>query len=215
MDPKILWKLSYGVYAICTMDNGRPVGCIANSAMQITAEPASIAVSMNCDNFTHDCILKTGRFALCVLPESCPSSIIGTLGFSSSREVDKFAELAYEMVDGLPVLKNTCGYLICELKEQMNAGTHTVFLGQVANAALQSEAEPMTYAYYHSVIKGKSPKNAPTYRGETQEEQKQAAPRYRCSICGYIYDGEIPFEQLPGDFVCPICKAPKSMFTLV
>ncbi len=214
MDPKILWKLSYGVYAVCSLDGSRPVGCIANSAMQITAEPASIAVSINRENYTHDCIIKTGRFTLCVLPESCPPAVIGKLGFASSRDTDKFEELSYELADGLPVLKETCGYLICEVEQQMGAGTHTVFLGQVVGGALQSDAEPMTYAYYHTVIKGKAPKNAPTYRKE-DPPKPAAGPRYRCSVCGYIYDGEIPFEQLPDDFVCPICKVPKSRFVLI
>lgn len=212
MDQKILWKLSYGVYAVCTLDGNRPVGCIANSAMQVTAEPASIALSLNHDNYTYECVKKTGRFSLCVLPESCSALTIGKLGFFSSRDTDKFDGLDYEFADGLPVLKDSCGYIILEVEQELNAGTHSVLLAKVADCAVQSEASPMTYAYYHNVIKGKSPKNAPTYRGE---EKAQPAAQYRCSICGYLYDGQTPFEQLSEDYVCPICKAPKKMFVPV
>lgn len=213
MDPRILWKLSYGVYAVCGQKGGKNFGCIANSAMQVTAEPASIAVSINHDNFTHDCLAETGRFALCVLSESCPPLAIGKLGFYSGRDADKFSALEYETVDGLPVLKNTCGYLICQVRETLDAGTHTIFLADVVDGALQSDAPPMTYAYYHNVIKGKSPKNAPTYRGPEQakpREEKKSS--YQCSVCGYVYEGETAFEQLPEDYICPICKVPKSKF---
>jgi len=112
MDPRILWKLSYGVYAVCGQKDGVNFGCIANSAMQVTAEPASIAVSINHDNFTHGCLTATGRFALCILPESYPPLAIGKLGFYSGRDTDKFAGLEYETSDGLPILKGACGYLI-------------------------------------------------------------------------------------------------------
>lgn len=209
MDQKILWKLSYGVYAVCTLDDSRPVGCIANSAMQVTAEPASIALSLNHDNHTYACIKKTGRLSLCVLPKSCPPLTIGKLGFFSSRDTDKFDALPYELIDGLPVLKGTCGYIILEVQQELNAGTHSILLAKVVDCAMQSEEEPMTYAYYHNVVKGKSPKNAPTYRGE---EGKTKPTQYRCSVCGYIYDGETPFEQLPEDYFCPICKASKEKF---
>lgn len=179
MDPRILWKLSYGVYAVCGQKDGVNFGCIANSAMQVTAEPASIAVSINHDNFTHGCLAATGRFALCILPESYPPLAIGKLGFYSGRDTDKFAGLEYETSDGLPILKGACGYLICQVRQTLNAGTHTIFLAEVVDGALQSDAPPMTYAYYHDVIKGKSPKNAPTYRG-----QEQKSPRKRRAATG-------------------------------
>ncbi len=212
MDPRILWKLSYGVYAVCGQKDGVNFGCIANSAMQVTAEPASIAVSINHDNFTHGCLTATGRFALCILPESYPPLAIGKLGFYSGRDTDKFAGLEYETADGLPVLKGACGYLICQVRQTLDAGTHTIFLAEVVDGALQSDAPPMTYAYYHDVIKGKSPKNAPTYRGQEQKKPQEKKGGYRCSVCGYVYESETAFENLPEGYVCPICKVPKSRF---
>jgi rubredoxin len=89
----------------------------------------------------------------------------------------------------------------------METSTHTVFLGKVIDADVLKQEDAMTYAYYHKVVKGKSPKNAPTYIEETKAEGK-----WVCSICGYEYNGEVPFEELPEDFVCPLCKQPKSRF---
>ena len=131
MQKNAFHTLSYGVYAVTAMDGERPVGCIANSAMQITSQPPTLAISINQQNYTHDIIQKTGKLAVCVLPEQTDLSVIGTFGFQSSREVEKFAEIAYDQKDGLPVLKQCCAWFTLEVVQQMNAGTHTVFLAKV------------------------------------------------------------------------------------
>lgn len=166
MNMNVLRNLTYGVYAVTTMDGTRPTGCIANSAMQITATPATLAVSINHDNFTNECIKKTKEFALSICSEKTEPLVIGTLGYRSGRDNDKFENLAYEMVDGLPVLKDACGYIVCKVKDTFETETHTIFLGEIVNGDLLKNEEPMTYAYYHRVIKGSSPKNAPTYLPE-------------------------------------------------
>ena len=163
MQKNAFHTLSYGVYAVTTMDGERPVGCIANSAMQITSQPPTLAISINQQNYTHDIIQKTGKLAVCVLPEQTDLSVIGTFGFQSSREVEKFAEIAYDQKDGLPVLKQCCAWFTLEVLQQMNAGTHTVFLAKVLDCDCTTAQQPMTYAYYHNVLKMKSPKAAPTY----------------------------------------------------
>jgi flavin reductase (DIM6/NTAB) family NADH-FMN oxidoreductase RutF len=163
MQKNAFHTLSYGVYAVTTMDGERPVGCIANSAMQITSQPPTLAISINQQNYTHDIIQKTGKLAVCVLPEQTDLSVIGTFGFQSSREVEKFAEIAYDQKDGLPVLKQCCAWFTLEVVQQMNAGTHTVFLAKVLDCDCTTAQQPMTYAYYHNVLKMKSPKAAPTY----------------------------------------------------
>ena len=208
MDLNARRNLSYGLYVVSSMDGGRPVGCIANSAMQIMAEPASIAVSLNHDNFTTKCVEKTGKFAISVLSEQAAPSLIAKFGFRSSKNTDKFQEVPYEKYDGMPVLKECCTYVNCQVTDKMETETHTVFLGSVIDTQFLKEGTPMTYAYYHNVVKGKSPKTAPTYIPPS-EKTKGA---YICTVCGYIYDGEVPFENLPEDYVCPICLKPKSAF---
>lgn len=213
MNSNAFRKLSYGVYVISTWDNGRATGCTANSAMQITSDPATIAVSINHNNYTNKCINDLGRFAVSVLSEKSDPAIIGTFGFQSGETVNKFDSVEYELKGYLPVIKDACAYMVCEVIDKMETETHTVFLGRVVDADVMSEDEAMTYAYYHEVVKGKSPKNAPTYipEEENTQESKQEE-KYVCGVCGYVYDGEIPFEELGEDYKCPICGQPKSVF---
>lgn len=221
MNIKTFWNLSYGIYVISAWDEGRPTGCIANCAMQITAEPATIAVSINHDNFTNSCIADTKRFAISILGESTEPSVIGTFGFRSGKDINKFEKVPFEICDDMPVLSRSCGYLTCTVINVMETDTHTVFLGKVDDADILFEDKPMTYEYYYKVIKGRSAKNAPTYIAPEKKEAKlaEAVPTetkptetYKCSVCGYVYDGKIPFTELPDNYVCPVCGQPKSVF---
>lgn len=203
MNTNTFRNMSYGVYVVTSMDSGRPVGCIANSIMQITSAPATVAVSINHENYTNGCIAKTGFFAFSILSEVSAPDIIGTFGFKSSRDTDKFTNISYDMKQGLPIINGSCGYVLCRVINTMETSTHTVFLGEVVDADVLDTTSPaMTYAYYHNVIKGKSPKNAPTYLQEKEPEPpKKRLGRWECQVCGYIYEG----ESLPRDFKCPVC----------
>lgn len=211
-------SLSYGVYIVSTLDGTRPTGCVANSAMQITSEPATIAVSINHDNYTNACIEKTGKFALSILSEESNPGLIGTFGFQSGKDVNKFEGVDAIEAEGLSVIADACGYVVCKVIDKMETATHTVFLGEVIAADVLKEEEAMTYAYYHKVVKGKSPKNAPTYiadEPEVAKEEPKKEGKWVCSVCGYEYAGMISFEEVPEEFVCPLCKQPKSKFVYV
>lgn len=211
MNKNTFRNLSYGVYIISTLDGERPTGCVANSAMQITSSPASIAVSINHDNYTNACIEKTGKFAISILSEQSAPDLIGRFGFQSGKDVDKFDGVKALQKEDLSIVADACGYIVCRVINKMETATHTVFLGEVVDADLLKQEETMTYAYYHKVVKGKSPKNAPTYIPEEKEEKVDNS-KWVCGICGYVYDGDVPFEELPEDYKCPICKQPKSVF---
>ena len=204
-------NMSYGVYIVSTLDGDRPTGCVANSAMQITSEPATIAVSINHDNYTNACIEKTGKFAVSILTEQSDPGLIGTFGFQSGKDVNKFDGVEAVVKEGLSVVTDACSYLVCKVIDKMETATHTVFLGEVIAADVLKDEEAMTYAYYHKVVKGKSPKNAPTYIAE-EEVTVQKEEKWVCGICGYEYRGELPFDEVPEEFVCPVCKQPKSVF---
>jgi len=165
MNKAAFYDLSYGVYVLTTYDEvqNRPTGCVANSAMQVTSDPATIAVSVNHDNYTNECIMRHKRFAISILSETIDPKVIGAFGFRSGRDNDKFAAVAHTEVDGVAVLEDACSFIVCELIDTMETSTHTVFLGKVVEADTLSGGVPMTYAYYHKVVKGKAPKNAPTY----------------------------------------------------
>ena len=199
MNKDVFRNISYGVYIITAMDGERPTGCTANSIMQVTSEPATMAVSINHENYTNGCIKKFGKFAFSIMAEDSDAKLIGNFGFRSGKDTNKFQEADYKMAEGVPVIKNTCGYVVCKVIDQMETSTHTIFLGEVIAAErFETKAQAMTYAYYHQVIKGKSPKNAPTYLPENQTEKKV---EHVCDVCGYVYQG----DPLPVDFICPVC----------
>ncbi len=203
MNNKALFDLSYGVYIVTAHDSGRDVGCVANSAMQVTSSPTTVAVSVNHANLTNSAIKSSGKFALSILPETAEPSLIGTFGFKSSRDTDKFASLPTVEKDGMRIIPSAKSYLTCRVVDTMETSTHTVFLGEITDADVLSDGDVMTYSYYHKVIKGKAPKNAPTYIEEVKEE-----PKWKCSICGYVSD----LKTLPDDFTCPVCGVPKDLF---
>ncbi len=163
MDMTALFNLSYGVYAVTTWAKGNPTGCIANSAMQITSKPATVAVSINHDNYTNECIKDTGVFALNVLSENVDPLVIGTFGFRNGKDYNKFEGIEPIVKGYLPVLPQAMSYVTCKVINTMETDTHTVFLGEVTDAGNLKKETPMTYKYYHEVVKGTSPKNAPTY----------------------------------------------------
>lgn len=205
---KILRKLSYGVYAILAMDGQRPTGCIVNTVFQISSQPALIAISMNKDNYTYDVIKRTGRFSVSILSEGTRREVITELGFRSGRDTDKLTNLDYGMLDELPVLREECsGVFTCDVRSMTDAGTHFVILAELKEEEKGTEIAPMTYRYYHEVIKGGAPKNAPTY---VPEEKTVSGERYVCGICGYVYEGDINKEA--DDFRCPICGVKKELF---
>ena len=166
MNKSALYNLSYCVYVVTTWNDGKPTGCTANSAMQITSSPATVAVSINHDNFTNECIRNSGVFAINILGEHCDPMVIGNFGFKSGRDSNKFADYAPAIKNFMPIVPKASGYITCKVIDKMETSTHTVFLGEVTDADILNDDVPMTYAYYHNVIKGKAPKNAPTYQGE-------------------------------------------------
>ncbi len=208
MDIKALWNLTYGVYVISTIDldnGGRATGCIANSAMQVTYD--TVAVSINHENYTNQCIKKSKKFAISILGQNADDNIIPVFGFQSGREVDKFRGIETKNINGLSVIADSTGYIICDVDDILETETHTVFLGKINDCGRLKDEPVMTYEYYHRVKKGKSPKTAPTYIEETPEHTELA---YKCTVCGYVYKGDLTKE--PDDYLCPICKQPKSVF---
>ena len=202
MDKNVLKNLSYGMYLISAKDDNN-VGCIANTVFQITSSPITVAVSLNHNNYTNQIIKKTKKFNISILGENTPSEVIGTFGYKTSKEVDKFANFDYETINDIPYLKDNCGVMVCEVINEMETETHTIFLANVTNLFNYKNEEVMTYKYYHEVLKGKSPKNAPTF---IKEEEKINV--WKCSVCGY----EVEKDTLEEDYICPICGEKVSAF---
>jgi len=223
MNAKILRKIGYGLYVICSKKDGKYNGQIANAVFQVTSDPAQIAVAINKQNLTHEFIKESGAFTVSILSKETPMGLIGIFGFRSGKDLDKLKDVKYKTgVTGVPIITNAVGYLEVEVSDNLDVGTHTLFVGKVVGAEILDEGlEPMTYAYYHEVKRGRSPKTAPTYVEDKKEEVKMK--KYICTICGYVYDPEAgdpdsgvepgtAFKDLPGDWVCPVCGAGKDLF---
>jgi flavin reductase (DIM6/NTAB) family NADH-FMN oxidoreductase RutF len=167
IDFSALFSLSYGLYVLSAKGaDGKFYGCIANSAVQISAEPPSMAVSTNVGNLTTKAIVESGRFAISVLTQDADMPLIGRFGFRSSADFDKFEGVRLILTEsGLPILgEKTCAYMECAVTGVHNAHTHKVIFGDLVEAKkLDSSAPPLTYGYYHTVIKGKTPKAAVSY----------------------------------------------------
>jgi flavin reductase (DIM6/NTAB) family NADH-FMN oxidoreductase RutF/rubredoxin len=232
MNKSTLYKISYGLYVVSSVKDGKYNGQIANTVFQITSEPTTIAVSINKQNLTHEYIEASRIFAASILSTEASMQFIGHFGFRSGRDIDKFDSISFKVgSNGCPVvLDYALGYIEADVVEALDVGTHTIFVGRVADAEIvDSESEPMTYAYYQQARKGKAPKTAPTYIAEenpiVEETRKEAGnmDKYECTLCGWVYDPEqgdpdsgidpgIPFENLPDDWVCPVCGAGKDQF---
>ncbi len=213
MDLSVLNNLSYGMYIITTKRENKKVGCFINTAMQITSKNPMIAISLNKENYTNEILKETRKCAISVLGENASQELISKFGYFSSREVNKFEDINYQNIEELPVvLEDTCSYIIGEVIRVIDVETHDIFLIRVQQTAKVLEEPPMTYRYYHEILKGKAPKKAPTYQ---EEKVDRKANRYQCSVCGYIYDDskeEINFEDLPDDWTCPMCGVGKDKF---
>ncbi|RZN68664.1 MAG: High molecular weight rubredoxin [Candidatus Methanolliviera hydrocarbonicum] len=228
MDSKAFHKISYGLYLVCSKKGDKFNGQIANTVIQVTSDPPKIAVAINKENLTNEFIRESKVLTVSILSKEAPMKFIGHFGFKSGRELDKFEGMHYKVgVTGAPIIiENSIAYLEAKVVGSLDVGTHTVFIGEVVGAEVIDEyEEPMTYAYYHEVKRGKSPKNAPTYIKEEKEEKKEVLKmaKYRCSVCGYVYNPEkgdpdsgidpgTPFEEIPDDWVCPVCGAGKDQF---
>ncbi len=213
MDKNIFKKFSYGLYIVSTKDNDTLSGCVVNTAVQITSQNPLIAVSVNKENYTNEIIKKSKKLAINVLSKNVNKEIINKFGFYSSKEVSKFDNIEYEIINNVPVIKEgSCGYLIGDVVDIVDCESHDIFLVRVSASQVLRDDEALTYKYYQENMKGRSPSKAPTY---VEEVENTSSSKYRCLICGHIYDDakeDVPFASLPDDWVCPVCGVGKDKF---
>ena len=195
LDPTALFNLSYGLYVLTAREDGRDCGCIVNTVTQLTENPNRIAVTINKQNYSHHVIKQTGVMNVCCLDTSAPFSVFQTFGFQSGRDVDKFAGRTDPTSEnGLRYIGGPANALISGKVEQaIDCGTHMLYIALVTEARKLSDAPSMTYAYYFANVKPKP-----------QPKPAEDKPRrgFVCRICGYFYEG----DELPPDFICPLCK---------
>lgn len=211
MKSNALYDITYGLYVVGCYSGSIPAGCVINTCFQVTSEEPKLAICLNKKNHTLECIKNNPRFCVSIISEDTDPFVISSFGFRSSRDSDKYVDFGYDDLDGTPAVKgNFCGRMILTAIDFIDCGTHVIVVGKL-ETSYAGEGTPMTYAYYHSVIKGSAPKNAPTYRAEPESGQmtQKKIRRFKCDICGYVIESE---SDLPSDFVCPVCGFDRSHF---
>ena len=202
MDNKAMYKLSYGLFVLTAKVGDKENGCITNTAVQVASEPNTISFAVNKANYTHDMVMETKRANISVISEAADFELFKHFGFQSGRDVDKFADFrdCKYAENGIPyITKGTNAYFSIDVKQTVDLGSHTLFIGEPTAMEVLADTASATYAYYQSDIKPKPEKVGETKTGQTI---------WRCRICGYEYVG----EEMPDDFLCPLCNHPKADF---
>lgn len=200
-----LFNIQYGLFVITTCDGGRDNGCISNTVEQVTAQPNRVSLSLSKENLTTELVQRSGRFTVSILSEAADFDLFKHFGFQSGRTVDKFADFTdcRRVSNGtLAITRGTNTYLSVDVEQTVDLGTHILFIGLITEMETLSDVPSATYNYYQEHIKPKPQPVGQTAEGKTV---------WRCVICGYEYEG----EELPADFICPLCKHPASDFEKV
>ena len=193
---KITRKISQGMYVLTTTGGG----CVVDAVSQVSGgDSPLIAVAVMKKNYTNELLKKNSKFSLSVLSKTVNPEIIKTFGFNSMRDINKFESIETIEVEGVNVIKDSLGYMVCEIIDSIDNDTHTLFIGRLVTSELYDDSDAMSYQYY--------------------QENKEDLLRVRtdngntawiCTLCGYIYYG----AEVPDDFKCPICGAGKEAFEI-
>lgn len=205
MNPKAMYAISYGLFVVTAHTGGKDNGCITNTVAQVTSEPNRISVAVNKSNYTCGMIQESGCFTASVIAQNAPFDLFKRFGFQSGRDTDKFAGFGpvQRAENGtLIITEGTNAWISAKVEQTVDLGSHMLFIAAVTHMEVLSNLPSATYSYYQENIKPKPEAVAKTPDGKTV---------WRCRICGYEYTG----EELPEDYICPICKHPASDFEKV
>ena len=219
IDVEAFKRMSYGLYVVCSGNQDKGNGYISNSVFQVTAKPAQFAACCNKDNYTSKIIEKTGSYSISILHNEAETSVIDKFGYKSGADIDKLKGMNVEYGGtGVPILLNEAiAWIECKVVKTIDVGTHLMFIGEVLQTELLDSSKPaMNYKEFQEKKKRKAPANAPTHIEEPESsEEEKSGGEFECQQCGFIYDEDkedTPFEELPDDWKCPVCGAPKSKF---
>lgn len=192
---KITRKISQGMYVLTTKNGG----CIIDALSQVSSgDNPLIAISVMKSNYTNELLKQNKKFAISILGETVDPEIIKTFGMNSMRDIDKFANINTSVIEDLNIINDSLGYMICEIIDSIDNDTHTLFIGKIIEADINKDEPAMTYSYYQE--HKEELMNLTTEKGKTA---------WICTLCGYIYYG----DEIPDDYKCPMCGAPKNLFS--
>lgn len=192
MDKNAFHKISYGLYVVSSSNDGKFSGCVSNTFIQVTSDPSQVAITLNKNNFTTSLIENSAVYNVVIMQDNVSDDTIKHFGFQSGRDVDKFADIEFD-VDSLNLkypTTNMAAMFSVKVNQIVTLSTHIMFIGEVVDCKVLSNEKVLTYENYHA-RKSQKPKSG-----------------WRCDVCGFVYDG----EELPEDYICPVCKQPASVF---
>lgn len=205
MDSKVLFNVQYGLFVLSSKSEVKDNACIINTVTQVTANPERISIVVNKSDFTHDMVAASKKFTVSIISEAATFDLFKHFGFQSGRDVDKFAKFdkVQRTANGtLAITEGTNSFISGNVIQQIDVGTHSIFVADVVDMKKFNDIPSTTYNYYQANIKPKPQPVGKTAEGKTI---------WRCRVCGYEYVG----EEIPEDFECPICKHPASDFEKV
>lgn len=234
MNLDALFKLTNGLYILGANDKGRYVGSLVDAVTQVAHDPAIVVVSCGNQSYTKSSIEKSNEFSLSVLCKSVDPFVLGNFGFQSSRDVNKWDNVNFYVIEGLPYLEHNIAAIRCKVLNKIEFVSNTMFIAEVIDADSTKDEDPLTYRDYRGYFKSEVLKSFENYKKlgakpelspVSQTPQPQSLKeenmtenndnkKWVCTVCGYVYDGEIPFEELPDDWLCPLCGVDKSFFEL-
>lgn len=213
-DMQALLKLTYGLYVVGVKNGDGFGGCVVDAVMQTTVSPCTLVLCSSKTSLTCQRIGENKEFTLSVLPVDADPAVIARFGFQSARTADKWADTPHDLMGGLPVLKEAAARLRCRVTESKELSTHILYFCDVEEAE-DGPSKALSYTDYRDNWKDKMTAVSLNKEEKEMEEEKEKEYVYVCTICNYEYDGEIPFEELPDDYVCPICGVGKDEFKKV
>ena len=202
IDNKAFYNISSGLYLVTVNNKLQQSGCIINTFLQVASSPKQVIISLTKDSYTRELIDIKKSFHVSVLPRDCEMDVIENFGFKTGRDTSKFAdyEVAFDKFEN-PYLSGMVSDFSCEIVDELDLGSHILYIAEVREAFKGNDKEVLTYEYYQSNMKGKTPPKAASYNEANRG-------KFRCTICGYVAE----LDELPDDYICPICKAPKEKF---
>lgn len=235
MQEDVLFQISNGLFVISATHKDKPdtyAGSLVDTVCQISINPHLLILSCTNNSYTKECIEHFGEFGISILPRNINPFVVANFGFQSSRNINKWQNIPHIQINNLPYLTEALGKIRAKVIETRHYNCNTLFIAEIVDAFDYAQGEPLTYRDYRSDFKNKAQEAFSDYQNNSLSEttsnnlaQQATTPapqntdtsdkkHWVCTVCGYVYDGEIPFEALPEDWLCPLCGVGKEFFEL-
>ncbi len=219
MIQQALYTISNGVYILGARDKDGLAGSTVDAVSQIAVMPNLIIVSCSNASHTKTCIEREKEFSVSVLPKDVDPFIVANFGYQSSRDVNKWDKISYDKIDCLPYIPNALAKIRARVIDKSEYGCNTLFIAEAIDAYDVREGEALSYKYYREELKEKCRQEFEKHKMTASAacvvtEKNVPQKKWVCTLCEYVYDGEVPFEELPDDWRCPLCGVGKELFEL-